>query len=390
MSSNFSEKERSIVTDRYSDKNLIRIDGLRRLSIPTNDELHELKEFDNWVIEMHNTWCPYICDIVEECTDIAISNEKKKSERISKDQYYLDIAKTVASRGTCLRRNFGSIIVKNDVIVSTGYVGAPRGRKNCCDLGTCARQKQNIPRGERYELCLERTSKIRLDNGKITTLSDMFSSNNNKPQRFTVLSYHKGYVIYVTVDHPILVGERDGVCVTFGDGSLIRCTPDHKIMITDGSYREAQQLKPHDDVMGYKVNEDHTTSIISKRVVSVEPLSDTIFCFDLSVPPTLNFGVECGNNSGIFVHNCRSVHSEMNAIINGNRDDMIDSTLYLYGTEKDGTPVKDTTCCAMCKRAVINARIKTVVTLGNDGDVIRTDVSDWIDNDESLTLQRGY
>ena len=43
--------------------------------------------------------------------------------------------------------------VKNDEVISTGYVGAPRGRKNCCDLGTCIRQELNIPRGERYELC---------------------------------------------------------------------------------------------------------------------------------------------------------------------------------------------------------------------------------------------
>lgn len=74
-------------------------------------------------------------------------------ERVSKNNYYLDIAQTVAERGTCLRRLFGAIIVKNDVIVSTGYVGAPRGRKNCCDLKFCYREKLNIPRGERYELC---------------------------------------------------------------------------------------------------------------------------------------------------------------------------------------------------------------------------------------------
>lgn len=73
--------------------------------------------------------------------------------RIDKDNYYLDIAETVLERGTCLRRNFGSIIVKNDQIVSTGYVGAPRGRVNCIDRGLCIRETLGIPRGERYELC---------------------------------------------------------------------------------------------------------------------------------------------------------------------------------------------------------------------------------------------
>ena len=73
--------------------------------------------------------------------------------RVSKHNYYLDIAGTVAERCTCLRKKFGAIIVKDDVIISTGYNGAPRGRKNCSDLNCCMRDKLNIPRGERYELC---------------------------------------------------------------------------------------------------------------------------------------------------------------------------------------------------------------------------------------------
>lgn len=74
-------------------------------------------------------------------------------ERRDKVNYYLDIAQTVAKRGTCLRRNFGAIIVKNDEIISTGYTGSPRGRKNCSDLGFCRREQLNVPRGTRYELC---------------------------------------------------------------------------------------------------------------------------------------------------------------------------------------------------------------------------------------------
>lgn len=75
------------------------------------------------------------------------------SDRRSKINYYLDIAEAVTLRGTCLRKKFGAIIVKDDVIISTGYNGAPRGRQNCCDIGTCLRDEMNIPRGERYELC---------------------------------------------------------------------------------------------------------------------------------------------------------------------------------------------------------------------------------------------
>ena len=74
-------------------------------------------------------------------------------ERVSKENYYLDIAQTVTERATCLRRVYGAIIVKNDEIISTGYNGAPRGRKNCVDLGCCTREAMRVPRGERYELC---------------------------------------------------------------------------------------------------------------------------------------------------------------------------------------------------------------------------------------------
>ena len=74
-------------------------------------------------------------------------------QRRDKHNYYLDIAETVLQRGTCRRRNFGSIIVKNDEIIATGYSGAPRKRTNCIDLGYCLREQMNVPRGQMYELC---------------------------------------------------------------------------------------------------------------------------------------------------------------------------------------------------------------------------------------------
>ena len=73
--------------------------------------------------------------------------------RKDKENYYLDIAETVLERATCLRRVYGAIIVNNDEIISTGYNGAPRGRKNCVDLGYCTREAMQVPRGQRYELC---------------------------------------------------------------------------------------------------------------------------------------------------------------------------------------------------------------------------------------------
>ena len=161
-------------------------------------------------------------------------------ERRDKANYYLDIAESVLERGTCIRRNYGAIIVKNDEIISTGDTGAPRGRKNCIDLGYCRREKMNIPRGERYELC-------------------------------------------------------------------------------------------------------------------------------------------------------RSVHSEANCIISASRRDMIDSTMYLVGKDaQTGELVKNATSCAMCKRMIINAGIKTVIVRDTQTQYRVINTEDWITEDDSLSDELGY
>jgi len=161
-------------------------------------------------------------------------------ERVSKINYYLDIAETVAKRCTCLRKHYGAIIVKDDCIVSTGYNGAPRGRKNCSDLNFCMRDKLNIPRGERYELC-------------------------------------------------------------------------------------------------------------------------------------------------------RSIHAEANAIIAASREEMMGSTLYMTCIDpKTGEPVPGTSSCAMCKRQVINAGIARVIVRDTKEDYRIIEVSDWVENDDSLSGQFGY
>lgn len=161
-------------------------------------------------------------------------------KRRDKANYYLDLAEVVAQRATCLRRKYGAVLVKNDEVISTGYVGAPRGRKNCCDIGECIRTKLNIPRGERYELC-------------------------------------------------------------------------------------------------------------------------------------------------------RSVHAEANAIISASRDQMIGSTLYLTGIEADtGEYVKNAMCCSMCKRMIINAGIKEVYIRDTKDEYRVIDVTDWIENDESIEGIFGY
>lgn len=83
-----------------------------------------------------------------------MSEKLRVMQRISKDAYYLEIAKAVAMRSTCLRRQYGAVIVKNDRIISTGYNGSARGEPNCCDVGECWRESHGIPHGEQYEKCV--------------------------------------------------------------------------------------------------------------------------------------------------------------------------------------------------------------------------------------------
>ncbi len=78
---------------------------------------------------------------------------KTAKSRPDWDEYFINIAKAVSARATCLRRKYGAVITKDNIIVSTGYNGAPSGMKDCLDVGRCTRKELEIPHGERYELC---------------------------------------------------------------------------------------------------------------------------------------------------------------------------------------------------------------------------------------------
>ena len=87
----------------------------------------------------------------------SIVNKEKIMDKYTRPdwtEYFLDIAGAVGRRATCLRRRYGAIIVKDHIIISTGYNGAPRGEANCLDTGICERERLNVPKGEKYELCV--------------------------------------------------------------------------------------------------------------------------------------------------------------------------------------------------------------------------------------------
>ena len=79
--------------------------------------------------------------------------EKDTDNRLSWDEYFMQMAELTSQRSTCLRRHVGAVIVQNKHVIATGYNGAPRGLKHCAEIGGCLREELNVPSGERHELC---------------------------------------------------------------------------------------------------------------------------------------------------------------------------------------------------------------------------------------------
>lgn len=99
----------------------------------TENKKYKDKVMGDGVYQRYDPEVPHAEDVT--CQPHHYYYQTLPDNRISKDKYYLNIAKEVASRGTCLRRNYGAVVVKNDEIISTGYTGAPRGRANCNAIG---------------------------------------------------------------------------------------------------------------------------------------------------------------------------------------------------------------------------------------------------------------
>ena len=139
-------------------------------------------------------------------------------ERRDKINYYLDLAEMVSQRGTCLRKQYGAVIVKNDEVVSTGYVGAPRGRENCIDLGFCIREKMQIPRGERYELCrsvhaeanaIISASRERMLNSSLYLSGIDLKDNNNYVKNANPCSMCKRMIINAGIEQVFIRDDKD-------------------------------------------------------------------------------------------------------------------------------------------------------------------------------------
>lgn len=331
----------------------------------------------------------------------------EKNIRPSKIMYYLQVAEATSARSTCLKNHVGAVIVQNDQIVATGYNGAPRGRKNCIDIGHCYRVAHNIPSGVQYERCLDGNSRIPLAGGGCMRIADMARLPDS--QLPAVLAYDEEARV-VTPVTPTWV-RATGVTVTrtiiHTTTGTISTTGDHLIMaINDSgevSYTEAALLYPGFAVMGGRLPEyqgaalhhdiwEPAVQFVKAVDCSVVNLEDAMV-YDMQVDPYHNFGVLTSESDHrmIFVHNCRSVHGEANAIIDADRSKMLGATLYIFQRDILNNCVrKNSGACQMCQRMIINAGIKEVIFADPDGIDATPDhygyrvqqVTDWV-TDES-------
>lgn len=327
-----------------------------------------------------------------------------ENSRIPFPFYYLSIAEAVSKRSTCLSKRYGAVIVKDNSIKSTGYNGAPKGRKNCTEIGYCPRITNNTQRGTNYaqgcRSCLSKDTVIKLLDGEYKTIEELY---NSKEDSFWVyaIDTKTSQIVSAKANNVHPVKHVDSLIrVTLDNGKSFECTDDHLIMLTDCTYITAGKLSIGDSLMTMYYSCDEVIKAgkqYNYKVTNIESIDYDDYVYDMTVPEYHNFAIDLGDNSCVFVHNC---HSEWNAIINASPEEMKDATLYLYGYDRVAKRiVKDANCCPICKRMIINAGIKDVVIADLDNGIGHPEVpyryrtikvADWIENDESLQANEGY
>lgn len=126
-------------------------------------------------------------------------------KRPDKDTYYLDIALAVSKRSTCLKRHYGCVIVKDDIIIATGYNGSPRGAVNCCDRGTCKRA--NAERYSGYENCdsvhAEQNALIAASRDRLIGSTVYLACEESSAHQISLYETHAEYIEWIEDDSPV-------------------------------------------------------------------------------------------------------------------------------------------------------------------------------------------
>ena len=159
----------------------------------------------------------------------------------------MEIAYLTSKRSTCIRRQHGSVIVKDNRILTTGYNGSASGFKHCTETG-CIREKLNIPSGERYESCLHGDTVIKLLNGKYEKIKDL-AENGDNIWLYSV-NTENGEIVPALGLCPRKTATRsDLLKVHFDNGEYVVVTSDERFLMRDCSYKYANELDVNDSLM---------------------------------------------------------------------------------------------------------------------------------------------
>lgn len=162
--------------------------------------------------------------------------------------YFMNIAKVVATRSTCLRHHVGAVIVRDNHIITTGFNGAPSGTPHCLDIG-CIRDQENIPSGTRTERCVSGDTIIKLLNGTYKTIKELYDEKQNNINIYSIDTTTGQLVPGIATDIRISGYVNSLYEITLDNNYTLKCTPEHKIMMRDCSYKQAKNLKLGDSLM---------------------------------------------------------------------------------------------------------------------------------------------
>lgn len=305
--------------------------------------------------------------------------------RPNKIMYYLEIARAISTRSTCMKNQCGAVIVRDDAIVSTGYNGAPRGRENCIDIGECYRIKNDIPSGRMYEACFPGYTRIATSEGPMA-LEKYYAKQKDfllLPRVWSFDVANRKFILQratATLTRETSLLAHVSTIPAGGISGEFHCTPEHLVLVrqtdknngVDYVYREARTLQ-HGMVMASAYGPDNATMKEMAPCVNAATQHNSakpVQVYDLTMENPLipNFCVETQPGYYTIVHNCRSVHGEANAIIDARRQDMLHGTMFIYQQDLLNNCVrKNPGCCQMCQRMIINAGIDEVIFADPDG-----------------------
>lgn len=285
---------------------------------------------------------------------------------------YLNIAQRLAMKCREPQRNLGWVIVKDDHIVSSGHTMSNRNFSDYCDLGLCCFDDNSLPLKTSPIYGIGANTVIKLLKHENMSIKNLYKFDRSyKPIILYTENFQTLYDANISIK-PLNL--QDVITITFGTNGSISCTPDQCIMMSNGLPMKASDLHCGMSVMGYDVAEYGLSIISTKHIISIEKSKEQIACYDISTPLAENFAIQTSLNSGVFLHNYRSIHSAFNSMITTRQSSLIEADMYIAGYNKQQNHLNDIFFCQTCEQRLINSGIKNVIIMNRNGKATEYDI----------------